>query len=110
MEIQSITKFARISPKKAREVTRVIQGLPAELALQKLSFVPRKAARLVGKTLKSAIANAENNKNLPSDKLIISKAVIEEGPVLKRWNAASKGQGMPIRKRMSHIRIILITT
>jgi len=109
MEIHSITKFARISPKKGREVARVIQGLPAEVALQQLSFVPRKAARLISKTLKSAIANAENNNNLPSDSLIISQAVIEEGPTLRRWNAASRGQSMPIRKRMSHIRITLIT-
>ena len=64
MEVRSTYKYARISPFKAREVTREIQGLPVSAALDLLTFTPKKAAFLISKTLKSAIANAENNANL----------------------------------------------
>ena len=107
MEVQALTKYVLISPKKAREVTREIQGRRAGEAVQLLKFIPRKAARLVGRTLHSAIANAENNNNLASDQLIISKAVIEEGPSLKRFRAGARGSAKPYKKRTSHIRIVL---
>ena len=107
MEIRSLTRYARISPKKAREVARTIQGLPAHKALEKLEFVSRKAARLLSKTLKSAIANAENHYNLAADELLIERAIIEQGPSMKRWRAGARGQAKPRRKRMSHIEITL---
>lgn len=107
MEIQALTKYVRISPKKAREITRAIQGMPANEALERLRFIPRKSARLVAKTLKSAIANAENNAEISSDELIIFRALVEEGPALKRFRPAARGSAHPIRKRTSHIRIIL---
>ena len=107
MEVQSLTRFVRISPKKAREVARTVQGLKASEALEILRFIPRKAARLLYKTLHSAIANAENNHDLPSDDLIIVKAVIEEGPSLKRFKPAARGSAKPIRKRTSHLRVVL---
>ena len=69
--------------------------------------IPRKSARLIAKTLKSAIANAENNNNLASDSLTVKSAVVENGPVLKRFKAGAKGTAMPRRKKMSHIRIVL---
>jgi large subunit ribosomal protein L22 len=106
-DIKSLTKNARMSPKKVREITRVIQGLPASEALDMVNLIPRKSARLVAKTLKSAIANAENNKNLSSDALIVSSAVVELGPVLRRFKAGAKGSAMPRRRKMSHIRIVL---
>lgn len=107
MEVQALTKYVRVSPKKARDITREIQGRRAAEAQQLLKFIPRKAARLVAKTLHSAIANAENNNNLAGDNLIIRKAVIEEGPTLKRFRAGARGSAKPIAKRTSHIRIIL---
>ncbi len=106
-EIQAITKYARMSPTKLQQVTRVIRGHSVQSALDILKFIPRKSARLVEKTLKSAVANAENNDNISSDELVVSSAVIENGPPLKRWRPASRGQAHPIRKRTSHIRIIL---
>ena len=96
-----------MSPKKMREVARTIQGRPATEAVEFLSLVPRKSARLIAKTLKSAIANAENNRNLSADSLTVRSAVIENGPVLKRFKAGARGTAMPRRKKMSHIRIIL---
>lgn len=107
MEVQALTRYARISPMKARDVARVIQGRPANEALELLRFVPRKAARLLSKTLQSAVANAENNHNLASDNLVIKSALIEEGPVFKRFRPGPRGMAKPYKKRTSHLRIIL---
>lgn len=107
MQVKSIYRNARISAFKAREVTRAIQGLPATDALDLLRFVPKKAAPLVRKTLASAIANAENNNNLNVANLVVLEAVIGEGPTFKRFQPKARGSAGPIRKRTSHIRIIL---
>jgi large subunit ribosomal protein L22 len=107
MEIRSIYKYARISPFKVREVTREIQGLPVSAALDILAFTPKKAAFLINKTLKSAIANAENNANLKADGLVVKEAVVGEGPTFKRMKTRARGSGARILKRTSHIRIVL---
>jgi large subunit ribosomal protein L22 len=107
MEVRSIYKYARISPFKVREVTREIQGLPVSAALDLLAFTPKKAAFLINKTLKSAIANAENNANLKPDGLVVKEAVVGEGPTFKRMMARARGSGSRILKRTSHIRIVL---
>jgi len=107
MEVRSIYKYARISPYKVREVTREIQGLPVSTALDLLAYTPKKAAFLIGKTLKSAVANAENNANLKADGLVVKEAVVGEGPTMKRMMARARGSGSRILKRTSHIRIVL---
>src|ERR1700722_19835802 len=107
MNVISTYRNARISPFKAREVTREIQGLAVSAALDLLAFTPRKAALLISKTLKSAIANAENNNNLRADTLVVREAVVGEGPTLKRFQPKARGSAGPIRKRTSHIRIIV---
>ncbi len=107
MQVKSIYRFARISAFKAREVTREIQGLPATDALDILRFTPKKAALLVTKTLRSAIANAENNNNLNAANLVVQEAVVGEGPTFKRFQPKARGSAGPIRKRTSHIRIVL---
>ena len=107
MEVQALTRYARMSPKKVREITRIIQGRPASAALDYLNLIPRKSARLIAKTLKSAIANAENNANLSAASLVVKSAVAENGPVLKRFKAGARGTAMHRRKKMTHIRIIL---
>jgi large subunit ribosomal protein L22 len=107
MLIKSIHRGARISAFKAREVTREIQGLPVAAALDVLAFTPRKAAVLISKTLKSAVANAENNNNLRADCLVVKEATVGEGPTFKRFQPKARGSAGPIRKRTSHIRIIL---
>lgn len=108
MEIRSIYRGARLSAFKCREVTRAIQGLSVSRALDILTHTPRKAARLVEKTLKSAIANAEHNSNLRAESLRVKEAVVGEGPTLKRFQPKARGSAGPIRKRTSHIRIILV--
>src|SRR5678815_3845238 len=107
MEVRSTYKYARISPFKVHEVTREIQGLPVSAALDLLAFTPKKAAFLIGKTLKSAIANAENNANLKPDGLVVKEATVGEGPTLKRIMARARGSASRILKRTSHIRIVL---
>ena len=107
MEVRSIYKYARISAFKVREVTREIQGLPVSAALDVLAFTPKKAAFLINKTLKSAIANAENNANLKADGLVVKEAVVGEGPTFKRMTTRARGSGARILKRTAHIRIVL---
>jgi len=107
MQIHSTTKYAHISAFKAREVAREIQGLPVATALDIVAFSPKKAAVLIGKTLKSAVANAENNANLRADTLVVKEATIGEGPTAKRFQPKARGSAGPILKRSSHIRIVL---
>jgi large subunit ribosomal protein L22 len=90
-----------------REVTRAIQGLPVSAALDLVAFSPKKAAGLIAKTLKSAVANAENNANLRVDGLVVKEATVGEGPTMKRLMTRARGSGSQILKRSSHIRIIL---
>lgn len=107
MEVQAIYKHARMSPRKVGEVTRQIQGKSATEALELLRAIPRKSARLVEKTLKSAIANATNNAKLSASALRVRLAVANEGTRLKRWHPKARGSAGQILKRMSHIRIVL---
>ncbi|MEI6351592.1 MAG: 50S ribosomal protein L22 [Verrucomicrobiota bacterium] len=107
MQILSTYKYAHISAFKAREVTREIQGLPVATALDIVAFSPRKAAVMVAKTLKSAVANAENNANLRVESLVVKEATVGEGPTAKRFQPKARGSAGPILKRSSHIRIVL---
>ena len=107
MEVRSTLRYAKISAFKAREVTRAIQGLPVSAALDLVAFSPKKAAAMINKTLKSAVANAENNANLRVDGLVVKEAVVGEGPTMKRMMPRARGSGSRILKRTSHIRIVL---
>ena len=107
MEVKAITKYARISDLKARDVAREIQGLPVSEALSLLNFVPKKAALLYGKTLRSAVANAENNHELDADELYIKSATATKGPMLKRIMPRARGSAAGIKKRMSHLTLVL---
>jgi len=107
MDVISTYKFARVSARKARDVAREIQGLPVSDALDILTFTPRKAANLIGKTMKAAMADAENNFELSVDSLFVKEASIGEGPTFRRYKPRARGSAAPIRKRTSHIRIVL---
>src|ERR687894_435250 len=106
MEVRSIYRYAKISAFKVREVAREIQGLPVSAALDIVAFSPKKAAGLINKTLKSAVANAENNANLKADTLVVKEATAGEGPTMKRMMTRARGSGSRILKRSAHIRII----
>ena len=107
MEVRAIYRGARISAFKVREVTREIQGLPASAALDVVAFSPKKAAAMISKTLRSAIANAENNADLRVDRLVVKEATVGEGPSMKRFKSRARGSASTIVKRTSHIRIVL---
>lgn len=107
MDVQAIHKNFRMSAQKVREVVRQIQGLPALQAQAVLAFVPRKSARAVAKTLKSAIANAENNHGLKPESLTVKLAVAGTAASIKRFIPKARGSAGPIIKRSSHIKIVL---
>ncbi len=107
MDVTSTYKFARISARKARDVAREIQGLPVSEALDLLNFTPRKGAELFGKTLKTALADAENNFELAVDGLYVKSAIVGEGPTFKRFKARARGSASAIMKRTSHITVVL---
>ena len=107
MEVQAITRNVRMSAQKMREMVRQIQGLRALHAQAVLAVVPRKSARFVAKTLKSAIANAENNNGLKPDSLRVKEAVAGAASTLKRFTPKARGSAGPILKRTCHIKIVL---
>ena len=107
MEIKAVSKYVRMSPTKARDLARAIQGKRAGEALQVVEVNKRKAAVCIGKTLKSAIANAENNAELSADRLWVSQAVVENGLTISRYWPRARGSASPIRKKTSHIRVTL---
>ena len=107
MQVQAITTNVHMSPQKMREVVRQIHGLPALEAVAKLAFVCRKSARAVEKTLKSTIANAENNAKVKPETLKVREAVAQTAMRLKRFTPKARGSAGPIIKRYSHIKIVL---
>ena len=109
MEKLAVTKYVRVSAFKAREVARLIQGRPVDEALSMLDLMPRKAARLVAKTVRSAQANAldDNRYTVNEEDLFVKEAVVGEGPTMRRWQPKARGSAGRIRKRMSHIRVVL---
>ena len=107
MDVQATTKYARMAPSKGRSLARRVQGLAIAEALSVTRFTPGKAARLLDKTLRSAVANAENNANLPLEDLKVKLAVFEDGPRMKRYWPRARGGASPVKKRPSHVRIIL---
>ena len=107
MEVFAIHKNIPMSAQKMREVVRQIQGLPALQAQAVLAVVPRKGARFVAKTLKSAIANAENINKLRPESLRIKEAVAGTATTLKRFQPKARGSAGPILKRRCHIKITL---
>ena len=105
MQVHAITRNVRMSAQKVREVTRQIQGLGALEAQAVLAVVPRKSAYWVAKTLKSAIANAENNNGAKSETLRVKEAVAGTATTMKRSIPKARGSAGPILKRSCHIKI-----
>ena len=104
---QATLKYARISARKVKIVADLIRGKEVAEALAIVKFTPKAASEIIEKLLKSAIANAENNHNMDSKNLYISEIYANQGPTLKRIRPAAKGSAVRIRKRTSHITIIL---
>lgn len=107
MEAKAIAKYVRISPRKARLAMNEVRGKKAGDAITRLAFSPQKAAYLLKKLIGSAVANAESNANIDVDKLYIKRIYADEGPTLKRFRPRAMGRATRIRKRTSHLTVIL---
>ena len=114
MRARAIAKHVRMSPRKVRLVVDLIRGKPVNDAYAILQFSKKAAAVPVEKTLRSAVANAqykaeEDGEVLDVDELVVSECFADEGPTLKRWRARAMGRASPIRKRTSHITVVVDT-
>jgi large subunit ribosomal protein L22 len=107
MEVTAITRNVRMSAQKGRPLARKCQGLPVADALKVVEFSPRKAALVLSKTLKSAMANAKNNANLDVDVLKVSLCIFDEGTRMRRFWPRARGSASPIAKRLSHCKVVL---
>ena len=107
MEARAQARNVRVSPTKARRVVDLIRGMGVEDALVTLQFAPQGASEPVGKVLASAVANAVNNHQMQADDLVVAAAYVDEGPTLKRIRPRAQGRAYRIRKRTSHITVIV---
>jgi large subunit ribosomal protein L22 len=100
-------RYLRVSPMKARRVIDLVRGMPAREALETLKFAPQEVSAEIYKVVASAVANAEHNSRLDADTLFISDAYVDEGPTFKRFRPRAQGRAYRIRKRTSHITVIV---
>ncbi|MGI6486258.1 MAG: 50S ribosomal protein L22 [Thermoanaerobacterales bacterium] len=107
MEARAHAKFVRIAPRKARMVIDLIRGKRLEEALAILRFTPKSASKVIEKVLLSAAANAQNNHDMDRDSLYVAKCYADQGPTLKRYRARAQGRAAMIRKKTSHITVVL---
>jgi large subunit ribosomal protein L22 len=107
MEVKASAKYMRISPRKVHKVLGAVKGKPVETALNALKFMPQKAAGILEKVIRSAVANADQHPDIDIDLLVVRNVVADQGPTLKRWRARARGRATRILKRTSHITVIL---
>jgi len=107
MEARAIRRYAQLSAQKARLVVDLIRGKSVEDALGILEYTPKRGARLVAKTLRSAVANAEHEQRVDVDALYVKRAFVDEGPTAKRFLQRAHGRATPLFKRTSHITIVV---
>ncbi len=107
MEAKAVARYVRVTPQKARRVVDLIRGMNAGEAQAVLQFAPQAASEPIGKVLASAVANASNNLNLDPASLWISQAFVDEGPTMKRFRPRAQGRAYRIRKRTSHITVVV---
>ena len=107
VEVVAQLKHVRVSPKKMRLVTDMVKGMEVNTALAQLQYLKKGSAPIVRKLLQSAAANAQHNKEISADKLIIKNIVVNEAFALKRWKPAAHGAAHPFKKKGSHVRLVL---
>ncbi len=107
MEVKAVSRYVRVSPRKARVVVDLIRGKSIDQAREVLAFTNRGIVETVEKTLNSAVANAENNNHLRIDDLFVKAAYVDEGPTMKRFRPRAKGAASRINKRTSHITVVV---
>ena len=107
MQAKAVLKFVRISSLKVLKVSSAVKGKPVGAALSILKFMPQKAARTLEKTLRSAVANADQKPDVDVDRLIVRNITADDGPMLKRWGTKARGRGTRILKPTCHITVVL---
>lgn len=107
MELQAKAKFVKIAPRKARLSADLIRGKMVQKALTELAFSPKLGSRIIGKLLKSALANADQLGSVDVDGLFVKQIYVDEGPTMKRFRPRAMGRATRIRKRTSHITLVL---
>jgi large subunit ribosomal protein L22 len=107
MKAKAVARYVRITPRKARLVIDLIRGKSVEEALAILRFTPRAASPIIEKVLNSAVANAEHNYNMDTNRLYVEQAFVDEGPTMKRYIARARGGAGRINKRTSHITVVV---
>ncbi len=105
MEAKAVEKFIRMSPRKIKYVVDMIKSKPIEGVIDVLSLTPKAAAVVVKKAIESAVANATENHKMKEEDLFISKIIVNEGPVLKRFKPRARGRATRIRKRTAHLSV-----
>lgn len=110
MDVKASGKYMRISPQKVRQVVGTVKGKPVESGMNMLKFMPQKAAQMVEKVVRSAVANADQNPDIDVDALVIKNIIVDEGPMLKRFRPRARGRATRILKRTSHITVIVAET
>lgn len=106
-EVKAIARFVRISPQKVRKIIGAVKGKPVDAGLNILKFMPQKAAGILEKALRSAVANADHNHDLDIDSLVVRNIIVDQGPTLKRFRARARGRGSRILKRSSHVTVVV---
>jgi len=106
-EVRAVAKYVRMAPRKLRLVARAIAGRPVPEARSILAFSPKRAARTMARVLGSAIANAENNRNLESKDMVVYRAFVDEGPTGKGFTPRARGRASQVHKRTSHVTIVV---
>ena len=107
MDVRAKLSFARVGEQRARLVANLVRGKSVDDALLTLKFLNKKSAGIILKLIESAVANAENRKILNVDKLVVKAITVDQGPVLKRFRPRAQGRATGVRKRMSHINVVL---
>jgi large subunit ribosomal protein L22 len=107
MEVKAVAKYVRISPTKVRRVAEAVKGKPVEDALSLLRYMPQRSAGILGKVIRSAVANADQKPDIDVDSLSISSIMVNQGPSLKRFRPRAMGRATRILKRTSHITVVL---
>jgi large subunit ribosomal protein L22 len=107
MQAKAVSRYVRVSSLKVLKVSSAVKGKPVGAALSILKFMPQKAAKILEKALRSAVANADQKPDVDVDRLVVRNITADEGPVLKRWGTKARGRGTRILKPTCHITVVV---
>ncbi len=107
MDVKAVSKYIRLSPRKVRQVVDLIRGKSVDEALAILRYTPKRASEVVTKVVKSATANAENNLQMSKDELFVTACYVDQGPTYKRYKPRAMGRADLLRRRTSHITVVV---